>query len=120
MVEQINPINADLSLAQILGDDFLAQAPEVASPNLAAEPTSPMKLSRNPFDDILSKAIDSLNGISQSEFYANQLIDKYLHGQAELSDVMVAQSKMSIMVQLAVTTVNSAVTAFKEVIQMQI
>lgn len=48
------------------------------------------------------------------------MIDKYARGEVDLQDVMVAQSKMTIMAQLALTTVNSAVGTFKEITQMQI
>lgn len=116
MVEQISPIGAEMRLAQLLGDDYLAQVPET-SPNLEAKP---LKLKSNIFEDALSKAIESLNGISRAEIHANELIDKYTRGEVELHEVMMAQSKLSIMVQLAVTTINSAVTTFKEVTQMQI
>ena len=121
MAEQINPIDAELRLAQILGEDFLTEAPgsvPAAAPGVSAGQRT--EFSGNPFEDVLSKAIDSLEGISRSEIYANELIDKYLLGEVELQEVMVAQSKMSIMIQLAVTTINSAVTTFKEITQMQI
>jgi flagellar hook-basal body complex protein FliE len=74
----------------------------------------------NVFEDVLSKSIEALNGVSRSEFYANQMIDKYVAGEVDMADAMIAASKMSVMVQLAVTVVNSAVTTFKEVTQMQI
>jgi flagellar hook-basal body complex protein FliE len=117
MVEKINPIGSEIKLAQLLGDDYLAQAPETSPVNPEAQP---LKLKSNIFEDALSKAIDSLNGISRAEIHANELIDKYSRGEVELHEVMLAQSKLSIMVQLAVTTINSAVTTFKEVTQMQI
>jgi flagellar hook-basal body complex protein FliE len=123
MVEGINPVSADLRLAQLLGDnDFLAQAPAVPAAPPAAAPAavSGVSFTGSPFEDMLAKAIESLNKVSQTELYANQLVDKYVRGQAELQDVMVAQSKMSIMVQLAVTSVNAAVNTFKEITQMQI
>ncbi|MFH1347811.1 MAG: flagellar hook-basal body complex protein FliE [Candidatus Margulisiibacteriota bacterium] len=121
MAEQISPIGAEMRLAQILGDDYLAHAAQpAAGPAAAAEPAGRTEFSGNPFEDVLSRAIESLNGVSRSEIYANQLIDKYMRGEVELHQVMMAQSKMSIMVQLAVTTVNSAVTTFKEITQMQI
>ena len=121
MVEPVRPINAELRLAQILGEDFLAQAPQPSAAAVAAaEPSRSGELSGSPFDDVLSKAINALNGVSRSEIHANQLIDKYLRGEAELHDVMLAQSKMSIMVNLAVTTINLAVSTFKEITQMQI
>jgi flagellar hook-basal body complex protein FliE len=121
MSEPINPINAEIRLAQILGEDFLAQAPSAApGPAPAAEPAGPSSFAGNPFEDILSRAIDALEGVSRSEIYANRQIDRYLRGEVELHEVMLAQSKMSIVVQLAVTTINSAVTTFKEITQMQI
>ena len=110
-----------MRLAQILGEDFLAQAPRAApGPTPAAEPAGRTEFSGNIFEDILSKAISSLEGVSRSEMYANRLVEGYLRGEIDLKDVMVAQAKMSIMVQLAVTTVNSAVTTFKEITGMQI
>ena len=121
MAEAINPISPEMRLAQILGDDFLAQAAP-AAPGIApaAEPAGKIELTGNPFEDVLSKAIAALNGISRSEIYANQLINGYMKGEVELHEVMIAQSKASIMVQLAVTTINAAVTTFKEITQMQV
>lgn len=119
MPQQIDPI--DLRLAQLLEDegDFLAQAPAPAAP-VAPTSTEGVKFTGNAFEDILAKAIDSLEGISQQEIYANELVDKYLKGEVELQDVMVAQAKISILVQLAVTTITSAVSTFKEITQMQV
>jgi flagellar hook-basal body complex protein FliE len=123
MVEGIDPVKASLRLAQLLGEDeVVAQAPLAPS---AASPAQPAPAGRsdfsgNPFEDILAKAIESLEKVSKTEIYANELVDKFVRGEAELQEVMVAQAKMSIMVQLAVTTVNAAVTTFKEITQMQV
>lgn len=117
MAEQIDPI--DLKLAQLLGEeDFLAQATPAAAP--APTSTEGIKFTGNAFEDILAKAIDSLEGISQQEMYANELVDKYLKGEIELQEVMVAQAKLSIIVQLAVTTITTAVSTFREITQMQV
>lgn len=118
MVEGIDPVRAEMRLAQLLGDDFLAQAPMMPAAPTAAAP-APATTS-NPFEDVLAKAIESLEGVSKSEVYANQLVERYVKGEVELQDVMVAQAKMSIMVQMAVTTVNAAVNTFKEITQMQV
>jgi len=125
MAVPIDPVSANLKLAQLLNEgDLLAQAPAApAAPTYAAPaPAAPASadFSGSLFEDILSKAIESLNGVSKTEAYANQLVEKYARGEAELQDVMVAQAKMSIVVQLAVTTVNSAVNTFKEITGMQI
>jgi flagellar hook-basal body complex protein FliE len=122
IAEKINPISAEIRLAQILGDDYLAQAPaSSAKVNPAAGgPMEKIDFTGNPFEDVLARAVKALDGVSRSETYANQMVDGYLRGEVELHDVMVAQSKMTIMVQLAVTTVNSAVNTFKEIVGMQI
>ncbi|MCX5750693.1 MAG: flagellar hook-basal body complex protein FliE [Candidatus Saganbacteria bacterium] len=87
--------------------------------------TEAPKLSRAPltgniFEDVLSRAVESLEKVSNTELYANQLIEQYIAGKADLQDVMVATSKMSLMVQLAVTTITTAVNTFKEITQMQV
>ena len=122
MAEKINPIsNAELKLAQILGDDYLAQASEsVTGPAAAGGPVEGTKFTGNAFEDVLSKAIDALNGVSRTEVYTNQLIDKYMRGEVEMHEIMIAQSKMSLTIQLAVTTITTAVNTFKEITQMQI
>lgn len=118
MVGGIEPLS--LKLAQILGDDTLVAQTPAAPPTPAAAPAESPYFKTSPFEDILGKAIDALEGISQSETYANQLIDKYVRGQADLQDVMTTTSKLNILVQLAVTTVNTAVNTFKEITQMQV
>lgn len=122
MAESIDPISAESRLARLLGtDDLLAQVPAgTPGVNAAADPAQRTQFSGNVFDDILSQAIEALNGVSRSEVYANQMVNRYLRGEIELHEVMAAQSKMSIMVQLAVTTINTAVTTFKEITQMQV
>lgn len=111
MAEQIVPINAQVRLDELLGEEQITTTTQTA-PNA--------NFTGNIFEDVLSKAIDALNGISQAEVYTNQVIGKYLKGEVELHEVMVTQSKMSVMSQLAVTVITSAVNTFKEIIQMQV
>jgi flagellar hook-basal body complex protein FliE len=106
-----NPDN-DFEIAQI------GEAPFIAAPAVSSVPK--IQFEGNLFEDVLSKAVEALNGVSQQEIYANQMIDRYTRGEVDMADVMLATSKMNIMVNLAVTVVNSAVTSFKEVTQMQI
>ena len=96
----------------------LAQVEGPAAITPAAAPTAPSTGSI--FDEMLGRAVDSLNSVSELEMNANKLIDDYVAGRAELSDVMIATSKMTIAVQLAVTTITSAVSSFKEITQMPI
>ena len=104
MAEAISPIN----IAALEGDTM----------NVSSSPK--VSFSGNPFEDILNRAVSSLEDVSQTEFYADKLINQYIQGQADVADVMMATSKMNIMVQLAVSVVNSAVSTFKEVTQMQV
>ncbi len=113
MVESISRIDPNL-LAQIMGPEEIAQAP------VPAVAGNTVQTGQNMFDTILNRAVESLEGVSKTEFTANDLMNKYAAGQAELSDVMIATAKMNIAVQLAVTTVTSAVNTFKEMTQMQI
>jgi len=117
VVAKIQPL--DLKIAELLGNDELVAAqPTVSAQSIL--PKTDFQYSNSPFEDVLNKAVDSLKSVSQSEIHANQMIDKYTKGQADMQDVMVATSKMNIMIQFAVTTVNTAVSTFKEITQMQI
>ena len=104
MIEPIKPIK----LAAVTGEERLTQIG-----GLGREP-------QNIFDDVLGNAISALNGVSEVEFAANKLIDDYTVGKAELSDVLIATTKMSIAVQLAVTAITSTVNTFKEITQIPI
>jgi len=97
---------------------ILAQVGAPEAPAVAAKPAAAE--TGNIFDEMLGRAIESLNSVSEVEMNANRLIDDYIAGKAELSDVMIATSKMSIAVSLAVTTITSAVSSFKEITQMPI
>ncbi|MFA4858675.1 MAG: flagellar hook-basal body complex protein FliE [Candidatus Margulisiibacteriota bacterium] len=113
MVDPIGPITQKLNQ-----EDFTLENVAEPAANVAAAPK--IQFEGNLFEDVLSKAVEALNGVSQQEIYANQMIDQYTRGEVDMADVMLATSKMNIMVNLAVTVVNSAVTSFKEVTQMQI
>jgi flagellar hook-basal body complex protein FliE len=97
----------------------LAQVEGPATVTAAATPKAPAQ-SDNIFDQVLGRAVDALNSVSDTEINANKLIDQYLVGKVELSDVMLATSKMTVAVQLAVTTITSAVSTFKEITSMAI
>lgn len=116
MAVPIGRIDPNL-LAQIMGPEEAAPAAPAAAEE---QGITGIKSGTSPFEDMLSKAIDSLEGISKMQNDTNVLINRYIEGRADLSDVMIATSKTGLMVQLAVTTVTSAVNTFKEITQMQI
>ena len=114
----IEPIDPGIRLAQLLDEDITAvKETEVVS---APSPQNELFVSNSPFVDILGKAIDALEGVSKQESYANQLIDKYVNGEADLQKVMTETAKANLLVNLTVTVVNNAVTTFKEITQMQV
>ena len=90
MAVAIGPINPEIRLAQMLGDDYLAQVTPTApaaSPPAGSVGESPYV--GNVFDDILARAIESMNAVSDSERYANQMIEGYMSGDVELFDLIV-------------------------------
>lgn len=106
MAEAITPINVR-AISQIFGPEAGSSATTVGTVS-------------SPFEDILNRAMDSLEGVSKLENQSSELISKYVQGQAELSDVMMTAAKANIAVQLAVTVITSAVNTFKEITQMQV
>lgn len=116
MVSPISRIDPRL-IAQILGP---GEEVPVAETTQQAPATAPLTTSNNTFDSIFNKAVDSLEGVSKLEQNSDVLMNQYMQGKAELSDVMIATAKMNLAVQLAVTTLTSAVNTFKEITQMQI
>ncbi|MBU0572987.1 MAG: flagellar hook-basal body complex protein FliE [Candidatus Margulisiibacteriota bacterium] len=117
----VQPIDPGIRLAQILQEDFVESTEKQGVvQNTPANSSDDLFLSRSPFVDILDKAIQSLEGVSRQEAYANQLIEQYVAGEADLQKVMVETSKANLMVQMTVTVVNNAVQTFKEITSMQI
>lgn len=98
----------------------LAQVEPAAVRGVAAPAVTSPAEGGGIFDEMLGRAVDALENVSQIEMNANKLIDQYVAGKAELSEVMLATSKMTIAVNLAVTTITSAVGSFKEITQMPI
>ncbi|MFH0886869.1 MAG: flagellar hook-basal body complex protein FliE [bacterium] len=75
---------------------------------------------QHPFEKVMDSAIGALNNISATETNANNIINQYVAGNADLSETMLLTSKAGSAVQLAVTVITSTVNTFKEITQMQI
>lgn len=120
MAESIDPI--ELKLAQLIGNEEITPGDHaIAAPAASNTGTSTdLFTSSNSFDDIFNGTVKALENVTKSEVHANQLIDQYVNGQADIQDVMIATSKASISVQMAVTVVNQTVSTFKEITQMQV
>lgn len=117
MAEGIDPLH--LKLAQLIGEDeAFGTAAAIQSPTINQE--ARVEFGQNLFEDMLSKATESLEGVSRAEAQANEMMQKYASGQVGIQEAMLATSKMSIMVQFAVTVINTAVSTFKEITQMQV
>jgi flagellar hook-basal body complex protein FliE len=105
-----NPIDPISSLAQVLGEN------SVGMPSR----TMGKPLTGNIFEDILGKAVESLEGVSAVESKTNALIEGYLNGKVDLTDVVTATSELNVIIQLATTVANQAVTSFKEITSIPI
>src|SRR3989339_303393 len=101
MVQQIDSL--DTRIARLLGDEELGVSE--ALPSSVSPAGSGVEFEKNIFDDMLSRAVEALNGVSQTEKSANQIIEKYTRGEVGLQEAMVAASQMSIMVQMATTII---------------
>lgn len=118
MVQPIDKLQ--LKLAQLIGNDEITQSVSPVQNQFAPQVTDSPFVSSNPFEDVLSKAVSALDNVSKTEMHANQMINSYIQGKADVQDVMIASSKSSMMIQLAITTINSVVSTFKEITQMQV
>lgn len=92
--------------------------------NLASSPisstatTSTAKTASDSFQNMLSNAI---NSVSQSEVDANKQVDQLVNGNAQdLSNVTIAMEKSDLMLKLAVNVRDKVVSAYQEVMRMQI
>lgn len=74
----------------------------------------------SPFQNILDRAVESLNSVSNQEIKTGKLLDGYLAGKVGLEEIMIEVEKTSLSVQLSITVVNSGVQAFKELLQMPV
>lgn len=117
MAESIDPLH--LKLTQLIGEDEIFGTVSVnQTPEINQE--AKVDFGQNSFENMLSKATESLENISKVEAQANDMMRKYASGQVGIQEAMLATSKMSIMVQFAVTVINTAVSTFKEITQMQV
>ena len=78
------------------------------------------KLAVSPFQIFLDRGIDALESVSEMEFRVNDLIDKFMQGQATIDEVSIETSKLNLAVSFATTVITTATTTFKELTQMQI
>ena len=73
-----------------------------------------------PFSQILDSAVSTLSDLNKMENVNAQLTADYVKGRVSLEEVMLHTNQLSVAMQLAVTVVNSGVTTFKEIQQMQV
>ncbi len=112
MIGKIDPMQTRLTA--LLGEE------DVSAPAAPSKIAQSALYPGNAFEDMLSNAVSALEGVSKTEALSNQMINGFLAGKVDLQDVMVQSSKMNVMVQMASTTINLAVSTFKELTQMQV
>ena len=73
-----------------------------------------------PFSSILNSAVGALNDLSKMENVNTQLTADYVKGKTSLEEVILNTNQLNVAMQLAITVVNTGVTTFKEIQQMQV
>lgn len=81
---------------------------------------TPKHFAEHPFQKMLDSAVESLGKISATEANADALAVEYVNGNASIEDVMFAQNKAALEMNLAVTSVTSAIQTFKEITQLPV
>jgi len=88
--------------------------------NAVVPPAQASGLQVTPFQTFLGEATEALERISQTEFKTNDLIGKYVAGEANIQDVMLSLNELTLGVSVATTVVNTGVQTFKEIQQMPV
>ena len=73
-----------------------------------------------PFQMLLDKSIEVLEGISTMEYRVNDLTEQYIEGKVSLDEVSVETMKLNLAVSFATTVLSSATQTFKEITQLAI
>jgi flagellar hook-basal body complex protein FliE len=63
---------------------------------------------------------DALNGVSAMEQQAQVVTDKFMIGQADVSEVMIASQQAELSLQLTSQIRNKVIDAYQEIMRMQL
>ncbi|WP_028561437.1 flagellar hook-basal body complex protein FliE [Paenibacillus pinihumi] len=77
---------------------------------------TPAEVTAN-FGDFLKKAID---GVSEQEKAVHKVTDRFIIGQADVSEVMVVSEQAQLSLQLTAQIRNKVVEAYQEMMRMQV
>ena len=77
-------------------------------------------INRVPLQMFLDKTVESLDLLSKQEFRVNDLIEGFVEGRVSEDEVIVETAKLNLSMQMVTTIVQSAVTAFKEILQIAV
>lgn len=80
----------------------------------------PVSYIEHPFQKLLDYAVDSLNKVSATDMRTDAVAGKFATGQASLEEVMFAENRATLEINMAVTAVNNVVSSFKEIQQMPV
>lgn len=84
--------------------------------NAAMKDKTPAEMTQT-FGDFLQNALNSVQG---QEKNVQVLTDKYMVGQADISQVMIASSQAELSLQLTSQVRNKVVEAYQEIMRMQL
>jgi flagellar hook-basal body complex protein FliE len=88
----------------------------LAEPGIRKDKTTPAEMTQS-FGDYLKKAIDSVGSEEQN---VQALTDKYMLGQVDVSEVMIASSQAELSLQLTSQIRNKVIEAYQDIMRTQI
>jgi len=112
----MNPVAMKLTSALNNGEETTPMQVQ----NLSVLNKSNDYIEKAPFQTMLDNAVDSLQNVSNTEFQNNKLIGDFIQGKCTVDEVLISTNQLSLEMSLATTVVNTAVTTFKEIQQMQV
>lgn len=80
--------------------------------------TNPVTGPQTPFHTVLESAAEALQGVSNIEFEANNLTEKFIQGKASVEEVMIATTKLNLAMSMTLSVISTSVQTFKEIQQI--
>jgi flagellar hook-basal body complex protein FliE len=77
-------------------------------------------INQHPFESFLGQAVSALNKTSHMETFADRKVEEYDAGKASLEEVMFAQQRATLQLNLTITALNNSLSTFKEIQQMPV
>ncbi|MBT6121077.1 hypothetical protein HOH45_06405 [bacterium] len=97
-----------------------SKAETLTPKNVNIEGLRSNKFETTPFQVLIDKSIDALEGLSNMEYRVNDLIEQFIQGKASIDEVSMETAKLNLAVSFATTVITTATATFKEIQQTPI